>query len=185
MFSSIMQDDKQPICCCGLTKEHVEAFIYWAIRCWSRKSAGRENIKYSQYKPLTDTSEMDNSVRNMQSGHGGNGGYSGGWWPTSWSSHGNTALDSSTHSNKSTGSSHGGITELTSTRNAMHSRWTRGSMRNLEQQEQKIKEEDNDDDIEYSDSDSDEEIEFGVAPADQNYEKGTWLRAVVNSSGKS
>lgn len=163
----------------------MEAFIYWAIRCWSRKSAGRENIKYSQYKPLTDTSEMDNSVRNMQSGHGGNGGYSGGWWPGSWSSHGNT-LDSSTHSNKSTGSSHGGITELTSTRNTMHSRYTRGGMRVQEEQEKsKIQEEVDDDEIEYSDSDSDEEIEFGVAPADTNYERGTWLRTVVSSSGRS
>jgi hypothetical protein len=158
----------------------LETFIYWAIRCWSRKSSGREKIQYSKYKPLTDTSEMDNSVRNMQSGHGGDGSYGGGWWPTNWSSHGDN-MDSSTHSNKSTGSSHGGIMELTSTRNAMHSRWTRGSARmqqvSSEQQDQEGSDVDSDD--------SEEEIEFGVAPADKDYERGTWLRTMMSNSGKS
>jgi len=52
-------DDDDAVCCWGwITKEHIEAFIYWAIRCWSRRGASkdknnnRNNIKYSQYKPL-------------------------------------------------------------------------------------------------------------------------------------
>lgn len=49
-------DAENLLCClfCGLlTKEHLEAFIYWSITCWnSRKKAGRSTIKYSQYKPL-------------------------------------------------------------------------------------------------------------------------------------
>jgi hypothetical protein len=41
-------------CCCGyLTKEHIEAFLYWAMHCWGRnKSKARKGIKYSNYRPL-------------------------------------------------------------------------------------------------------------------------------------
>lgn len=38
--------------CCGLTKQHIEVFIYWMIMCWSRKKSGRKNIRYRSYKPL-------------------------------------------------------------------------------------------------------------------------------------
>lgn len=39
--------------CCGLSKEHLEAFIYWAIMCWaSRSKAGRADISYRKYRPL-------------------------------------------------------------------------------------------------------------------------------------
>jgi uncharacterized membrane protein YgcG len=51
-------------CCCfnGLTKEHFEAFLYWAAYCcfFSRRRAGRADISYSSYRPL----------RNIDSGHG-------------------------------------------------------------------------------------------------------------------
>jgi hypothetical protein len=57
-------DDDDAVCCWGwITKEHVEAFIYWAIRCWSRRGAtkdkrnNRNNIKYSQYKPLRNNKD--------------------------------------------------------------------------------------------------------------------------------
>lgn len=41
-------------CCCGyITKEHVEAFIYWAVMCCARRRDGRRDISYRQYKPLT------------------------------------------------------------------------------------------------------------------------------------
>lgn len=40
--------------CCGLSKEHLEAFIYWAIMCWatSRRKSGRADISYRKYRPL-------------------------------------------------------------------------------------------------------------------------------------
>lgn len=52
------EEEEMDLWCCGLTKEHIETFIYWAITCWaslarsSRKKSGRGNIKYRQYKPL-------------------------------------------------------------------------------------------------------------------------------------
>lgn len=50
-FSTYQEDGM--IWCCGLTKEHLEAFIYWAITCWNaRTRAGRGNISYRKYKPL-------------------------------------------------------------------------------------------------------------------------------------
>lgn len=46
-------DDMEPDCwCCGLTKEHFEAFLYWLIHCWSRKKSGRSDIQYTAYTPL-------------------------------------------------------------------------------------------------------------------------------------
>jgi hypothetical protein len=47
------EEEEDAACCCGLTKEHLEAFIYWAIQCWSRRKSGRGDISYRQYKPLT------------------------------------------------------------------------------------------------------------------------------------
>lgn len=62
----LKQDDKEDeedyVCCCGITKEHIEAFIYWAVMCCARRSSGRKDISYRQYKPL----------RNEDSAHGGN-----------------------------------------------------------------------------------------------------------------
>lgn len=49
-------DDKYFIWCCGLQKEHFEAFLYWLIMCWSRKKSGRSKIKYSAYSPLSNES---------------------------------------------------------------------------------------------------------------------------------
>ncbi len=52
-FYSVFQEYKDYSCCCGwITREHLEAFIYWAITCWSRKKNGRGGIKYSNYQPL-------------------------------------------------------------------------------------------------------------------------------------
>jgi hypothetical protein len=44
--------DDEPDCCCGLTKEHIEAIIYWCVRCFSRRGAGRKNISYRNYRPV-------------------------------------------------------------------------------------------------------------------------------------
>ena len=50
-------DEEDNICwCCGcgyITKEHVEAFIYWAVMCCARRRDGRRDISYRHYKPLT------------------------------------------------------------------------------------------------------------------------------------
>lgn len=52
------EDDDGPprwMCCCGLTREHLEALIYWAVRCCSRgsrKRSGRKLLSYRAYKPL-------------------------------------------------------------------------------------------------------------------------------------
>ena len=51
----IALEDTWLCCCmrCGLTKEHIEALIYWAVTCWnSRKKSGRGTISYRKYKPL-------------------------------------------------------------------------------------------------------------------------------------
>ena len=67
------------IWCCGLTKEHLEAFIYWAITCWasSRKKSGRGNISYRKYKPLRMDAAMleeeEAAVRGRAGGGGGGG----------------------------------------------------------------------------------------------------------------
>jgi len=53
-------DEDDYVCCCGITKEHIEAFIYWAVMCCARRSSGRKDISYRQYKPL----------RNEESAHG-------------------------------------------------------------------------------------------------------------------
>lgn len=79
--------NNQPLCtccCCGypitflaLRKEHIEAFIYWMVMCWSRKKSGRGNIKYHQYTPLATSSshgmDRDSSSHgsiSSLSGHG-------------------------------------------------------------------------------------------------------------------
>lgn len=57
------------VCCCGwITKQHIEAIIYWAVMCWSRKKSGRKGIKYSNYKPLSNVSE--HGFSNHGSSHG-------------------------------------------------------------------------------------------------------------------
>ena len=55
-------EDDNLCCCCGyITKEHVEAFIYWAVMCCARRRDGRKDISYRQYKPLTaEASEHGN-----------------------------------------------------------------------------------------------------------------------------
>ena len=50
--------------CCGLTRQHIEAFIYWMIMCWSRKKSGRKGIRYRSYKPL----KTDESTHGYDSG---------------------------------------------------------------------------------------------------------------------
>ena len=40
----------------------MEAFIYWAITCWSRKNSGRSSISYRQYKPLREKIGEDSDI---------------------------------------------------------------------------------------------------------------------------
>lgn len=47
--------DDQRIDCCGccyLTREHIEAMLYWMFCCCARRKDGRKDIKYSDYMPL-------------------------------------------------------------------------------------------------------------------------------------
>lgn len=68
------EDDKtlMSCCCCGLTKEHVETFIYWGVRCcfWftSRRKDERNKIKYREYNPLRY--REGDSTRGLDSSHG-------------------------------------------------------------------------------------------------------------------
>ena len=69
------EDDNTIVSCCcfGLTKDHVEAFIYWGVRCcfWftSRRKDARNNISYRQYNPLRY--REGDSTRGLDSSHGG------------------------------------------------------------------------------------------------------------------
>jgi len=45
--------EDQDLCCCGLTKDHIEAIIYWIVRCCARKSAGRDDISYRDYNTVS------------------------------------------------------------------------------------------------------------------------------------
>lgn len=54
--------------CCGLTKEHIETFIYWAITCWSsRTKSGRGDISYRKYQPLRNQCDELDESRHVQS----------------------------------------------------------------------------------------------------------------------
>ena len=49
------EDLRGPACCCGLSREHLEALIYWAVLCCtraSRKKSGRKHVSYRAYRPL-------------------------------------------------------------------------------------------------------------------------------------
>ena len=62
--------------CCGLTKEHVEAIIYWMVTCCRRRSAGRAEISYRAYKPLrnnVDDEEMGETGDNNEEQSGEEG----------------------------------------------------------------------------------------------------------------
>jgi len=53
--NEIDDNGRSPVCCCGLTRDHIETLIYWAVLCCtraSRSSSGRKNISYRKYKPL-------------------------------------------------------------------------------------------------------------------------------------
>ena len=59
-------------CCCGLTKDHLETFIYWGVRCcfwFNRRKDARNNISYRQYNPLRYRD--GDSTRGLDSSRGG------------------------------------------------------------------------------------------------------------------
>ena len=59
------------ICCGYLTKEHLEAFIFWAITCWagSRRKAGRGDISYRKYKPLRSDAALQEEEQAAEQKH--------------------------------------------------------------------------------------------------------------------
>ncbi len=67
-------DEEDKKCCCGLTRDHFDAFIYWMVRCCfvSRKKDGRNSIKYSDYSPMRY--KEGDSTHGLDSSHGSRGG---------------------------------------------------------------------------------------------------------------
>ena len=51
------EDDEEPTCC-GLTRDHLEALLFWIFTC-SRKRSGREDISYRNYSVVRDHQEED------------------------------------------------------------------------------------------------------------------------------
>jgi hypothetical protein len=47
------EEEEEEPCCCGVRKEHIEAIIYWVVRCCSRGKAGRKGISYRKYKTVS------------------------------------------------------------------------------------------------------------------------------------
>ena len=69
------KDEEDDICCCGtcgLTKEHIETFIFWAVLCCARRSNGRSQIKYTNYKPLSSEDSQHGQSTMIRGGHGSN-----------------------------------------------------------------------------------------------------------------
>lgn len=65
------EEEEDKSCCWGyITKEHLEAFIYWAVRCWASRSSDRKNIKYSQYRPLRGKDDSPDETPASMDRHG-------------------------------------------------------------------------------------------------------------------
>ncbi len=63
-------DEEDKSICCGLTREHIETFIWWFVRCCfvSRRKDGRAGIKYREYKPMMY--KPGDSTHGLDSSHG-------------------------------------------------------------------------------------------------------------------
>lgn len=153
--------------CCGLTKEHLEAFIFWAVNCWrwSRKSSGRNDIKYRQYRPLKGI--PDETIH----GNSRHGNEDQEMQPIR-SSHGD-ALDDSTHNVIHEASSRGSGRARSNTSTSVKSEGV-GVGRYINQHGDR-----DDDDEDCIDEDSSSEEEMGVAPADVNHHRGRWLNEML------
>jgi hypothetical protein len=197
------EEDEALGCCCGLTKEHLEAFIYWMVACWSRRSSGREKISYRQYQPLrgqdddpsnhagnlsNDTQLREGSSRGPgrlsmemsqhgNSRHGMNGSSKHGG---SSSQHGNTSQPGSR-----AGSVHGGLNSRSSSHGNDEEEWVWGEVQNPLNSSRhssirgpaSVGEEEDENGADDTDSDSDESAQgLQIAPADVGHESGTWLR---------
>mmetsp|Transcript_8705 Transcript_8705/g.12969 ORF Transcript_8705/g.12969 Transcript_8705/m.12969 type:complete len:369 (+) Transcript_8705:45-1151(+) len=171
------EDDEEDVmadlcCCCPclrfIRKEHIEAFIYWAIICWAsccrggRRRHGRGDISYSKYTPLrTPQDDMSEAAGSETSScHGTEDGKStdGGRYTRgrqramSVSSQMSRNSRMSNGSKKSNAGSEGGGVEM-----------NKGK--------QKKKEEES--------SDEDSEDEFHAGPADKNDDQRIWVRSLL------
>ncbi len=177
------EDEEDSKVCCGLTKEHFEAFIYWIVRCCfvSRKKDGRGDIKYSQYSPMQyhegdSTHGLDSShggslhstASNMSSMNGSNHGRGRGrdrnsrhgMGGISSSSHGGSSHGGSSHGGSSHGgSSHGGSSHGGSSHGGS-SHGHHNPMHNM--------------DIESGDAHLDDDMD-GLGYADRGYDSGSWV----------
>ena len=107
------EDPKNKNICCGLTKDHFEAFIWWFVRCCfiSRRKDGRGAIKYSQYAPMRYA--PGDSTHGLDSSHGSSSNSSHGMNTSGRGIRvnrggGGALSDSSTRGNSRINSSHGG-----------------------------------------------------------------------------
>ena len=192
-----LQDDGPVGCCCGLTKEHLEAFIFWAITCWagSRRKSGRADISYRKYKPLrADAAAMEEEEKlaeqrqlelQERQKEGGGGGESD-WLAT------RTAADAAAAAAAATA---GNSTKATTTRSktAAAGKRTKPKVRSanngggeggnrdskavstqMNPLPARVKHSASSDGSSSSD-DEEEELMLNTAPADKNIERGTWL----------
>eukprot|EP01036_Dinobryon_divergens_P031046 gene31046-40383_t len=147
----------------GLRKEHIEAFIYWAIICWTnccmggRRRHGRGDISYSKYTPLRTPAEDQSTV-------GGGGGEDG---AGSRSRSSSISSSRSRVSNKSSASrksnkSHQSVKSDKSSKSG-GSR-AAGSQR---------------DSSSSSDSGEESSDEFHAGPADRNEDQRVWVRSLL------
>lgn len=70
------EDEDEDPCCCGLRKEHIEAIIFWMVRCCSRSKAGMGNIRYRDYRTVDGKGEGDlgDDEKSLLSGKAGDDG---------------------------------------------------------------------------------------------------------------
>lgn len=56
------EDEGDVDLCCGLRREHIEAFVYWIFHCFLRRKSGRQDIKYTSYNPLRNEASSHSEV---------------------------------------------------------------------------------------------------------------------------
>lgn len=205
------EDSSGMFWCCGLTKEHLEAFIYWAVHCWrwGRKSSGRKDISYRQYKPLRGT--PDDSIHG-NSRHGSMQGSQHGGSLFGGSRHGDSEHGGSQHDGDDLDGGddgEGSEEDLKSGREAngkvggwdAHGKPSRGGLVAGRGKGYRGKELDGSthnvmhprsqemsrqgiresklDDSDCYDASSSSEDEMGVGPADKDHGKGRWLQEII------
>jgi hypothetical protein len=176
-LSSNRGQEEDSCWCCGLTKEHLEAFIYWAITCWNARSrAGRANISYRKYKPLrADHSAMEEDETAAAASRGGGGSVSA----NSEAEEGKED-DSWLQARRNAEATNSGANNVAPVRKApkRHRKPQQTSSQAQSQQSPlQVRRRQTGESDSSSDSDAEIEVMLQSAPADVNVERGMWLRA--------